>query len=204
MTTPTSPVRRRFPWLWMLWSAALLAVAVPAVLAAAEGADPAWPAKVQVVKARIAKIAIPEGHANTEFPVPQIRVYDKEGRRVLERLGYYAPTFSAFLTRALSGGSPADATHLLAHELDLVVTPEGQPIPSVPEADYTIVDYWASWCAPCRAQDQDLIKVLASKPDLRINLVRVEADLSQKKPEEIAKMIQAARDAAAARKKSQG
>ena len=201
MKPPISRVRRQLPWLWSL---ALLAVAVPAVLAAAEGADPAWPAKVRVVKARVAKIAIPEGHADTEFPVPQLRVYDKDGRRVLERLGYYAPTFSAFLTRALSGGSPADPTHLLAHELDLVVTPEGQPIPSVPEADYTIVDYWASWCAPCRAQDQDLIKVLASKPDLRINLVRVEADLSQKKPEEIARMIQAARDAAAARKKDQG
>lgn len=201
MKPPISRVRRQLPWLWSL---ALLAVAVPAVLAAAEGADPAWPAKVRVVKARVAKIAIPEGHADTEFPVPQLRVYDKDGRRVLERLGYYAPTFSAFLTRALSGGSPADPTHLLAHELDLVVTPEGQSIPSVPEADYTIVDYWASWCAPCRAQDQDLIKVLASKPDLRINLVRVEADLSQKKPEEIARMIQAARDAAAARKKDQG
>lgn len=203
MTPPTSPVRRRFPRLWMLWSAILLALVVPAVLAQ-EGADPAWPAKVKVVQARIAKISIPEGHPDTDFPVPQLRVYDKQGRRVLERLGYYAPTFSAFLTRALSGGSPADSSHLLAHELDLVVTPEGKPITSVPEADYTIVDYWASWCAPCRAQDRDLIKVLASKPDLRINLVRVEADLSQKKPEEIARMIQAARDAAAARKKSQG
>jgi thiol-disulfide isomerase/thioredoxin len=202
MKPPISRVRRPFPWIWSCL--ALLILAAPAVLAAAEGAAPAWPAKVTVVKARIAKIAIPEGHADTDFPVPQLRVYDKEGRRVLERLGYYAPTFSAFLTRALSGGLPGDPTHLLAHELDLVVTPEGQPIPSVPEADYTLVDYWASWCAPCRAQDQDLIKVLASKPDLRINLVRVEADLSQKKPEEIARMIQAARDAAAARNKSQG
>lgn len=204
MKPPNSRVRRRFPWLWMLWSLALLALAVPAVLAAAESAEPAWPANVKTVQVRIAKIAIPEGHPDTEFPVPQLRVYDKQGRRVLERLGYYAPTFSAFLTRALSGGSPADSSHLLAHELDLVLSPDGKPITSVPEADYTLVDYWASWCAPCRAQDQDLIKVLASKPNLRINLVRVEADLSQKKPEEIARMIQAARAAAAARKKGQG
>lgn len=218
MTSQTSRTRRTFP---LIWSAALLALAiagtVPAILAAQSAAttapapapanttaEPAWPANAKVIQAKVAKIAIPPGHADNDFPIPQLRVYDKEGRRVLERLGYYAPTFSAFLTRALSAGSPPDASQTLAGELDLVLTPDGKPIAinAVPEADYTLVDYWASWCAPCRAQDRDLIKVLSAKPNLRVNLVRVEADLSQKTPEEIARMIEAARASAA--KKTQG
>lgn len=215
MTPQTAPLCRRSPW---LRSAAALAfataVTVPAALwaqgtpqvppQAAAPAGPAWPANTKVIESKLAKIAPPEGRAANDFPLPQLRVYDKQGRRVLERLGFYAPTFASFVTRALSGGSQADASRLLAHELDLVLAPDGKPLAVLPEADYTIVDYWASWCLPCRAQDRELHKVLAAKPDLRINLLKVEADLSQKTPQEVSKMIEAGREAAAARKKPQG
>jgi Thioredoxin len=152
----------------------------------------------------MAKIVIPNEREPNNFPVPQLRVYDKQGRRVLERLGYYAPTFSAFLTRALTGGTPADPSRLLAHELDLVLAPDGMAISTLPDADYTIVDYWASWCLPCRAQDQELVKVLTANSSVRVNLLKVEADTSQKTPQEIMQMLQAGRESVAARKKPQG
>jgi thiol-disulfide isomerase/thioredoxin len=214
MTSQTSPLCRRSPWLRSAAALALAtAVTVPAALlaqgtpqAAAPGdsGQITWPANTRVIQAKMAKIAPLDGRAPTDFPLPQLRVYDKQGRRVLERLGFYAPTFSSFLTRALSGGSQADASRLLAHELDLVLAPDGKTLSTVPEADYTIVDYWASWCLPCRAQDRDLVKVLTAKPGVRVNLLKVEADVSQKTPQEIMKMIEAGRESVAARKKPQG
>ncbi len=222
MTPQTSSLVLRSPW---VWRAAVLGLAVtltaPSPLAAQaplqQGTAPtprpsaatpatAWPANTQVIQTKIAKIAIPDGRPAGDFPLPQLRVYDKEGRRVLERLGFYAQTFPAFVNRALSGGTAANASRLLSHELDLVLTPDGKPFPvsALPAADYTLVDYWASWCLPCRAQDAELQKIFAAKPGLRINLVKVEADLSQKSPQEINRMIQAGREAAAARVKPQG
>lgn len=220
MTTPTFPLCRRSPWLRSAAALALAtAVTVPAALRAqgtvpatppaaapapAATAQPEWPANTTLLQAKISKIAIPNELKPNEFPIPQLRVYDRQGRRVLERLGYYAPTFSSFLTRALSGETAADPNRLLGHELDLVQAPDGKLISALPEADYTIVDYWASWCLPCRAQDRDLVKVLTAKSGLRINLLKVEADVSQKTPQEIMKMIEAGRESVAARQKPQG
>lgn len=219
----TSCACHRFP---RLRSAAALALAVataaamvPVVLTAQGApqaavaspgpipADPSqitWPANTKLIQAKMAKIAPLEGRAPGDFPLPQLRVYDKQGRQVLERLGYYAPTFSSFLTRALSGGTTANPERLLAHEIDLVTAPDGKALSTVPEADYTIVDYWATWCLPCRAQDRDLLKVLTAKPGVRVNLLKVEADVSQKTPQEIMKMMEAGRESVAKRQKTQG
>ena len=219
MTTQTSPLFRRSPWLRRASALALATAAmVPATLmgqgalqtvpgpsaAPMTPAPPTWPANTKLIQAKLVKIVIPNEREPNNFPVPQLRVYDKQGRRVLERLGYYAPTFSAFLTRALSGGTPADDSRLLAHELDLVLAPDGTTLSTLPEADYTIVDYWASWCLPCRAQDQDLVKVLTANPGVRVNLLKVEADTSRMTPPEIMKMIEAGRASVAARQKPQG
>lgn len=214
MTSQISRVDRRSPWLRSAAALALAAAAIaamaPAALTAqappqaAAPAGPAWPANTQVIQAKLVKIVIPNEREPNNFPVPQLRVYDKQGRRVLERLGYYAPTFSAFLTRALTGGTPADDSRLLAHELDLVLAPDGKLISTLPAADYTIVDYWASWCLPCRAQDQDLVKVLTANPGVRVNLLKVEADTSRMTPQEVMKMIEAGRESVATRKKPQG
>ena len=221
MTPQTSRVTRRSPSLRSAASLALAVATLAAVPTALMGqgapqtlpgpaaapmtpAPPAWPANTKLLYATLVKIVIPNEREPNNFPVPQLRVYNKQGQRVLERLGYYAPTFSSFLTRALSGGTPADSSRLLAHELDLVLGPDGQVISTLPDADYTIVDYWASWCLPCRAQDRDLVKVLTAKPNVRVNLLKVEADTSRMTPPEIMKMIEAGRASVAARQKPQG
>jgi len=182
----------------LLMLTATVGAAVPAVLRAAEGAGPAWPANAKVIDARVAKLVFPEGQQ--EFPLPQLRIYDRQGRRVLERLGFHAPTFNTFVTRALDGGN-SPSPHLLANELALVLAPDGKPLATLPDADYTIVDYWAAWCAPCHAQDRELLKVLSARPKTRVNLLRVEADLSQKTAAEVQKMIDEGTAAAAAAKK---
>jgi thiol-disulfide isomerase/thioredoxin len=176
-------------------------LALPAVLLAAESAAPAWPANTKVVEAKIAKIVFPEGRQ--EFSLPQLRVYDRQGRRVLERLGYYAPTFASFVGRSLDGGSPADPSHTLADELDWIVGTDGKPLAALPEADYTIVDYWASWCAPCRTQSRDLQTILTARPKVRVNLLHVEADTAKMTQAEIKKMIEDGR-ASVAKKKAGG
>jgi len=43
---------------------------------------------------------------------------------------------------------------------------------------YVFIDFWASWCNPCKRLKQELEKVVRKKPDLRIVLINVDQQRS--------------------------
>lgn len=47
----------------------------------------------------------------------------------------------------------------------------------LPDGDFAILTYEAEWCAPCKLQLADIREFVASNPDLRIAIIRVEADV---------------------------
>lgn len=140
---------------------------------AGKAEKPAWPGNAQVVEARLAK---PTPGADGSFSLPQFRVYDAQGRRLLDLEGY-PHNFAAILSKLLAIGGKPDASHPLSSELALVVSPDGKAISSLPEAGLTFVKYWADWCVPCHAQSRDLVKVLGETPSVRVTVLNVEADL---------------------------
>ena len=135
---------------------------------------PVWPSNARVVEAQLAKKAAQEIGAG--FSLPQFRVYDARGRKIFDVEGY-SEDFAAKLSEILAVGGKPDASPSLAGELAAVVSPEGKPIGSLPEAPLTFVKYWADWCVPCHAQSRDLVKALGEHPDLRVTVLNVEADL---------------------------
>lgn len=155
----------------------LAAGIVPAAAYAGEAGKtekPAWPSNARVVEARLAQEAarkIDEG-----FGLPQLRVYDARGRKIFDVEGY-SHDFAARLSETLKSGGKPDASPSLAGELAAVVSTDGKPIGSLPEAPLTLVKYWAEWCVPCHAQSRDLVKVLGEHPEMRVTVLNVEADL---------------------------
>ncbi|HEX6903918.1 MAG TPA: thioredoxin family protein [Thermoanaerobaculia bacterium] len=156
----------------------LAAGIVPAAAYAGEAGKaekPAWPSNARVVEAQLTKKAVQGMEGG--FNLPQFRVYDARGHKVFDANGY-SHDFAAKLSELLAvGGKPDASSSSLGSELAAVVSPDGKPIGSLPEAPLTFVKYWAEWCVPCHAQSRDLVKILGEHPDVRVTVLNVEADI---------------------------
>jgi thiol-disulfide isomerase/thioredoxin len=188
----------------------LLLVSTLTVAATAAGGQappsPGWPANVKVFEAQVAKVEVPRGSHSVNFQLPQLRMYDAKGQRVLNLTGY-SGAFSRMLASVLEGQGEPQASAILASELDRVRTPDHKPLDRLPKADFTIVEYWADWCAPCHAQARDMATVLTEHPKIRVNLLHVDADLNRIRPERVETEVLDVKDhdaAAASAKKKNG
>lgn len=70
-------------------------------------------------------------------------------------------------------------------------TPEGKEL-ALSEAlgKYTIIDFWASWCRPCRIENPNVVKVYQKYHDKGLNIISVSLD----KENEREKWLQAIKD----------
>ena len=57
------------------------------------------------------------------------------------------------------------------------LTPEGKEL-SLSETlgDYTIIDFWASWCKPCRMENPNVVRVYKKYHDKGLNIISVSLD----------------------------
>lgn len=80
---------------------------------------------------------------------------------------------------ALAGctGSGGDATPA-SGEIDTfdVVGSPGTPMTILPEGEVALLDYWATWCAPCKPQMKELRAVREEFPDLHMLSITNEND----------------------------
>jgi thiol-disulfide isomerase/thioredoxin len=144
----------------------------------AEAEDTAWPSHVSVVEARITRVYFQEiSHQKGKaLSLPQLRIYDAKGNGLLAFVGYSPQGLDIALPPLLAGHGKADASHPLSLDLARIEGTDGKPLRALPPADLTIVEMWAGWCAPCRAQTRYLAKILGAHPDIRVTLLHVEAD----------------------------
>ena len=110
------------------------------------------------------------------FSLPQFRVYDRQGRQIADFGDGFADNFPAQLDKVFKSPKPTKSETTLHDELVKVVGADRKPLPDFPEFQFAIVEYWASWCEPCKAQAEALRKVLAAHKDLAVNVFHVEAD----------------------------
>ena len=138
---------------------------------------PSYATNVRVIEARL----VPGTFKGVLLRLPQLRVYDREGRLVKDERGY-RPELKAALAEVLAGQATPDVTQRLSKDLDLLLQ-DSKPLDRVPPgADFTLVEYWSTWCKPCQALSRDLAEVLGGHPKLRFNLIHVDTGATGRGP----------------------
>ena len=67
---------------------------------------------------------------------------------------------------------------LVANDFESL-TPEGKTLKLseiYPKAKYTFIDFWASWCAPCRAENPNVVKAYENYKDKGLTILSVSLD----------------------------
>ncbi|PWU18439.1 MAG: hypothetical protein C5B49_07180 [Bdellovibrio sp.] len=99
-------------------------------------------------------------------------------RRDFARVGYYIMMFlTTFFTLTLTScrcDRQSDGPLFLNSR-----TLDGRSIEWGPETEFLIVNFWASWCAPCVAETPSLFRLVAENHN-RINLISISEDESEK------------------------
>ena len=107
---------------------------------------------------------------------------------------------AAEATEIIAGLGPKLASHDLVADLKMAIEANkkadvGGPAPqfSAPDPDgntlalqealgkYTIIDFWASWCRPCRMENPNVVKVYNKYHDKGLNIISVSLDKAGQK-----------------------
>ena len=117
-----------------------------------------------------------------ERQLPRLLLLDGAGRPLLVETGMRGGVGHR-LADALDRDKPLPTPLTLDAVLAETVDANGKPVAvaDLPKADGYVVDYWATWCAPCRELGRDIERQLA-RWDRHVAWIKIESD-PEKLPE---------------------
>ena len=103
--------------------------------------------------------------------VPFLTVYNAEYEPIYHVL-VYSDQQEAELSAALAANKPIPT----APHLQDIVPYTGIDLAKIPKAEYTFVEYHATWCSTCKREARDVEAFRDKHPEMTTSLVRINAD----------------------------
>ena len=102
---------------------------------------------------------------------------DAQGRLIYGQTGELN-NLRLHLHEALEKDKPLSVPITLSAVLEETQDRDGKlvTVESLPKADAYVVDYWASWCAPCRMLARDLQGILGHWDGVHLVWLKIESD----------------------------
>ena len=135
-------------------------------------------AQVDIVDVRQSRQSLRETYAKgRRMGIPRMVMLDGKGRLIYGDQGLRNDLVRR-MHEAYRRDKPIDAPISLAAVLAEVETSDGRPMSmdTLPQADLYVVDYWASWCEPCRIMSRIIDGTLRHWDGVHSVWIKVESD----------------------------
>ncbi len=118
--------------------------------------------------------------AQASFILPQLKIYDGSGVQLYEATGYHNG-FADTVRSILEDAMPQEGRPHLSDELLKYCTFEGDSVEleDLPVASYYFVEYWATWCIPCKYQMKDIHAFKKAMDSEEIIVITVNCDFRE-------------------------
>ena len=115
-----------------------------------------------------------------KYSLPELRIYDARHQLIFRNNGTDAGKVGAIVSAAIKAGKPAAGPSFTETFGELETTDHRPAIDALSQRSLvTIVDYWAEWCIPCKAQEKELLAWAATQSGDEVQIVHAEADITR-------------------------
>lgn len=115
-----------------------------------------------------------------KYSLPELRIYDARHQLIFRSYGTDAGKVAAMVSTAISADHPTAGPSFADTFGELETSDHRPAIDALGQRKLvTIVDYWAEWCIPCKAQEKELLAWAATQSADEVQIVHAETDITR-------------------------
>jgi len=146
----------------------------PAVRISPKIIEAGWPEAAELSAEELVKAG------KRKYSLPELRIYDGRHQLIFRNFGTDAGKVAAIVTAAIATDHPIEGPSFSETFGELETADHHPAVNALSQRNLvTIVDYWAEWCIPCKAQEKEILAWAATQSADEVQIVHAETDITK-------------------------